>query len=96
MNDQVNVKFPKKCSGPRRQPVKLVFFLGQQKLEPLMRVLIDGGLARLFATKIASDLIRDDHRFSRRLEDQVISQSGNSTVGKPSTLAKLPSDPMKR
>jgi hypothetical protein len=96
MKDPMNVKFPEKCAGRRRQSVKLVFFLGQEKLEPLMRALIGGGLARLFASKIASDLIRDGHPCSSGLEGQAISRSGNSTVSKPRPLVKLPSGPKKR
>jgi hypothetical protein len=56
---------PAKRSAPqRRRPVTLVFRPAQDKSELSIRALIDGGLARLIAARIATTLL-NSHNHAR-------------------------------
>jgi hypothetical protein len=56
MNGETSLRKSRKRSGRHWRSVELVFHVVLKNREAFMRSLIDDGLARLLATKIAHDL----------------------------------------
>lgn len=56
MNGKTSLRISRKRSRQHRRSVKLVFRVALKNRKAFMQSLIDGGLARLLAAKIAHDL----------------------------------------